>query len=428
MEISGLGQPGEINLGDEKSANDVQKASDAFSQLLAALFLNMSQSNQNTQLMQQASDTLQESSTKGAAEIQGSIDNNFVSMLRNMNIDALKLLQGSKNENSDIQSILQELGMMGEQDVDNVVNCILNANNTAAVNETKSVNGQLSKDNQIPDMTNITKNFIDKVKESMEKAKEDDGQIESLMERIDMLNNRVTKLKINGKNADDKQSLLKILNSIKNNMDIKGINDTNSDAKVIEVNNQANVNKMDTDSKNDFNALHNNEQTAIFANRQVSTDNGLKEFEDASNVQKDIQTPFIQRPEDLIDVTVNRFKFLKLPDFTEMRVKLRPEELGEVTVKVVLEKGQINGSILADRKEVVSMLQNQIDYLKNELKNNNINFSNVTVYYDASGDLDGHNASRNFNQQGKNNGRRYLMEVEENSEESKSKTGFTIIA
>lgn len=138
-------------------------------------------------------------------------------------------------------------------------------------------------------------------------------------------------------------------------------------------------------------------------------------------------TQFITKPEDLVDLTVNKFKTLRIPGYTEVKVKLKPEELGDITVKVVLEKGQINGSIIAEKKESYLMLQNQIDYLKQELKNNNIDFNNITINYNSSDDFNGH-ASKEFNHQEKNKTKAFIMDNKEDKSDINKDDGFSIIA
>lgn len=138
-------------------------------------------------------------------------------------------------------------------------------------------------------------------------------------------------------------------------------------------------------------------------------------------------TQFIAKPEDMVDLTVNKFKTLRIPGYTEVKVKLKPEELGEITVKVVLEKGQINGSIITEKRESYLMLQNQIDYLKQELKNNNIDFNNITINYNSSEDFNGH-ASRDFNHQERNKTKSFIMDTKEDTSDINKDDGFSIIA
>lgn len=392
MEISGLGQLGEASLPETKGSQD---ASDAFSQLLAALFMNF---NQNTQM---APDILQSMNMEESSETQTCKDNDFISMIRTMNPDVLKILENNKGDNSQIEDILKELGMTEGKDFDSAIEELLKSGDIAITDETAK---------------------------GIEEVEKEDSNFKNLLmqvnKQINSLKDDSKKNDINSEKIDDKQNTFKI----PKDLDIKAIN---FETDVEDVKKEMYMPKADikTEIGFDVSKNKNQEQITLPADKQINTANtDTKIFEVTSKEQKETQVPFIVKPQDLVDVTVNRFKSLRLPDFTEMRVKLRPEELGEVTVRVVLEKGQINGSIMAERRDVVSMLQSQMDYLKQELKNNNINFSSITVNQNASSDFNEHNASRDFNQQGKNNGRRYLMDIEENINESDNSEGFTIIA
>jgi flagellar hook-length control protein FliK len=140
------------------------------------------------------------------------------------------------------------------------------------------------------------------------------------------------------------------------------------------------------------------------------------------------ESTLIKNPQDIIDITVEKFKTLKLPGSTEVTVKLRPEELGDVSLKLVLEKGQINGSITADRKEVVLMLQNNLEQLKTDLKNNNVNLNNITVNIQAGEDFESKNSRKGFsNKQNKNN-HRIVQAFEEEIQSYDLQEGLNIIA
>lgn len=98
-----------------------------------------------------------------------------------------------------------------------------------------------------------------------------------------------------------------------------------------------------------------------------------------------------------IDKIVKSFKTLRLPDSTEISVKLTPEELGEVTVRVVLEKGHVTGHITAESREVALMLENKLYLLKQEMTLKNVNLSDISVsVFTGQGDGSSRQSSRDF--------------------------------
>lgn len=157
----------------------------------------------------------------------------------------------------------------------------------------------------------------------------------------------------------------------------------------------------------------------VIIEKQTATQ-GVKPRELGNELSK-----VISNPQDLVEVAVDKFRSLKLPDRTELRVKLRPEELGDVTVKLVLEKGQINGSIYAENKDVVNMLKSHMDYLKQELKTNNINLNSLSVNLSGDNSFEKGSSRQEFSQN--NRGRRSVESYEEYSIE-KEDDGINIIA
>lgn len=118
------------------------------------------------------------------------------------------------------------------------------------------------------------------------------------------------------------------------------------------------------------------------------------------------------KAEEIINITVEKFKNIRLPDITEVNVKLKPEDLGEITVKVVLEKGEIKGNIIVEKREVALVLQNNIESMKQELRQNNVNLSNISVY--LSNDGFNENAGRNFKDFSRQNRQHNLsLDIEE---------------
>lgn len=129
-------------------------------------------------------------------------------------------------------------------------------------------------------------------------------------------------------------------------------------------------------------------------------DNGVGDlnFQTLSPVETPQGLPkTLELSQDNIEKLARSFKTLRLPDSTELSVKLTPEELGEVTVRVVLEKGRITGHITAGSRDVALMLENKLDLLKQEIANKNVNLSDISVsVFTGQGDGNNRNSSREF--------------------------------
>jgi flagellar hook-length control protein FliK len=109
-----------------------------------------------------------------------------------------------------------------------------------------------------------------------------------------------------------------------------------------------------------------------------------------------------------------------------LKVKLKPLELGEITIKLTLEKGIISGTITAEKKEVYNMIQNQIDVIKGEIKNANINLNNLSVNISSSNqDNNGHSRG-SYGEQRRQQQNPNVFKEE--SEKKEVKDGFNIMA
>lgn len=117
---------------------------------------------------------------------------------------------------------------------------------------------------------------------------------------------------------------------------------------------------------------------------------------ESAEIKMPEESAVISKNNDIVEVTVEKFKSLRLPDITELKVKLIPKELGEITVKLVLEKGQINGNIIATKKETAEVLQNQITTLKHNLEENNIQLSNLSINLKNEDNYNGRHSNQKY--------------------------------
>lgn len=77
---------------------------------------------------------------------------------------------------------------------------------------------------------------------------------------------------------------------------------------------------------------------------------------------------------------VEHARLIKNTEDTQMVIKLRPEHLGELTLKVTVEKGVVSATFHSDNIQVRAALENSLMQLKQELTNQGIKVDNVGVY------------------------------------------------
>lgn len=90
-------------------------------------------------------------------------------------------------------------------------------------------------------------------------------------------------------------------------------------------------------------------------------------------------TPFADVHQ-VLDQIVEQTKVIAKPENTEMVMKLKPEHLGELTLKVAIENGVVNASFHSNNPEVRSLIEASLPQLKQELANTGLKVDNVSVY------------------------------------------------
>ncbi|WP_211226721.1 flagellar hook-length control protein FliK, partial [Sporomusa ovata] len=101
----------------------------------------------------------------------------------------------------------------------------------------------------------------------------------------------------------------------------------------------------------------------------------------------------------VLDQIVEQTKIIAKPQNTEMIMKLKPEHLGELTLKVAVENGVVNASFHSNNPEVRSLIEASLSQLKQELASTGIKVDNVSVYAGLSQFQPNQDQSQNSRQQ-----------------------------
>ena len=116
------------------------------------------------------------------------------------------------------------------------------------------------------------------------------------------------------------------------------------------------------------------------------------------------QTNALSQPEqpvtdyDIHTQIIDKAKLIKNNEDTQMVIKLKPEHLGDLTLKVIVEKGIVSASFHSENAQVRTMLESSLIQLKQELANQGIKVDNVSVYA-GLGDLMSNGEQAQYNQQ-----------------------------
>ncbi len=118
-----------------------------------------------------------------------------------------------------------------------------------------------------------------------------------------------------------------------------------------------------------------NEPLSMFQQSLNENLTGIKRAE-AANQPQNLQDDF-----DVPRQIVEQARLLRRGEDTQMVIKLHPDHLGELTLKVsVSANGAVNASFHSDNAQVRAIIENTLVQLKQELNNQGLKVDNVDVY------------------------------------------------
>lgn len=129
-------------------------------------------------------------------------------------------------------------------------------------------------------------------------------------------------------------------------------------------------------SKKDFditNKVIKDEEVQIQNKFEIKEVNNIRKFENIMDVE---QVDILEQVTENIEVSLFDSK-------SEMVIKLKPHDLGNVTVKISIENGVMNAKFLADSIKVKETLESNMSNLKESLKDQGINVQDLSVSVDS---------------------------------------------
>ena len=132
--------------------------------------------------------------------------------------------------------------------------------------------------------------------------------------------------------------------------------------------------------------------------------------------------PSTGRDFDIPGQIIEQARLIRRAENTEMVIQLKPEHLGELTLRVtVTQNGAVNASFYSDNPQVRGILENSLVQLKQDLSAQGIKVDNVEVYAGLSEDslLNGQSQQGwQQGQQGGSSGRNRQADFESYEDES----------
>jgi flagellar hook-length control protein FliK len=86
---------------------------------------------------------------------------------------------------------------------------------------------------------------------------------------------------------------------------------------------------------------------------------------------------------DILDQVTEKLEVSLFDNKSEMVIKLKPNDLGNVTVKISIENGVMNAKFLADSIKVKETLESSLNNLKESLKEQGLNVQDLNVSVDS---------------------------------------------
>lgn len=175
-------------------------------------------------------------------------------------------------------------------------------------------------------------------------------------------------------------------------------------------------------------AVQPNEQQATATGKSELTPFGQLLRENIVNAKTSVTETAAPAPKDDFNITqqiIDQAKLIKRAENTEMVIKLNPEHLGELTLKVaVTANGSVSASFHSDNVQVRTIIENSLVQLRSDLNQQGLKVDQVEVYAGlADGQLpqgEGqgawqHQQGQQHNSNGKVllNGQEYAAEAEE---------------
>ena len=112
---------------------------------------------------------------------------------------------------------------------------------------------------------------------------------------------------------------------------------------------------------------------AATLNQHVLKNDNPSALQDATNIKA-------SDPYNIAGQIVDQAKIVSTPQNSEMIIKLKPEHLGELTLKVAVDNGTVSATFHSSNPEVRGIIENSLGQLRQEIANQGLKVNYVGVY------------------------------------------------
>jgi len=117
---------------------------------------------------------------------------------------------------------------------------------------------------------------------------------------------------------------------------------------------------------------------------------------DAANIDSNTETGFIQdyNIEELFQQIVEKLHIIKNQDKQEVRIKLKPDYLGELVLKMELEDGAIDAKLIVDNLQTKEIIESGLLQLREQFENNGLEIKAIEVFIGSNEKFEGERRNR----------------------------------
>ncbi|SHE35570.1 flagellar hook-length control protein FliK [Caloramator proteoclasticus] len=120
----------------------------------------------------------------------------------------------------------------------------------------------------------------------------------------------------------------------------------------------------------------------------------------------------IEKINEIFNIVASKIRNIKNEDIYELKINLKPRELGEINIKISYDNGNVNGLIIANNREVANLLKENISYLREQIYNNSYEYKEINLNVQTDNHNNNHNSNKNQNQKKKNHNNKFILEDE----------------
>ncbi|MDV4149701.1 flagellar hook-length control protein FliK [Clostridium sp. AL.422] len=277
-------------------------------------------------------------------------------------------------------------------------------------NEDINVIDQLSDNNVLPDTKELFNSINTLLVDNLENINSNKSSsdisfnnletdlLEAVKDLVSILPEKVIKEVENNLDTDiSKEIFNSLILKIKNENNEIELNDENQDS-LIDIDTGINNNKADVKLIDDFkgnnfignNTLKNNstnkeEEVLLKIIGDDSNQSYANNFNYYDKLNK--ENPFVEVIKEPVFINkdninldfIKNIKYMVKNSVEELKVKIYPKELGEMTIKLISEEGIMKADIKATSKETYNLLNSNLNEIKKTLENQNIRIQEVNI-------------------------------------------------